>query len=102
MFRMFAMSLFFVSLLFLASGCNKKMKDEDFIRLYVRIARATEQYLDQPDRKTAAHQKIFAESGFTKQDFEDYQNRYNEQPEKWLAVWQEIEKQLQLPATHKP
>lgn len=92
--RLPALCILTAILLFLAADCNKKMDDDAFIRLYVQIARATEGHLDQPDTLKAVHERIYAESGYTPQEFEGFKDKYKDQPEKWLKIWQQIEAQL--------
>ena len=101
MFQRIMFTVLISSVLFLTADCNKKMQDQEFIEVYVQIARATERYLGQADSLKAAHTRIFAESGFTKEEFDEYRDRYSDEPEKWLPVWQEIEKRLKAPPPAK-
>ena len=68
------------------------MSDADFIKLYVSIAQATEKHLSHPDSLKIAHIKIFKDMGFTKSEFSEFEKKYRDKPEKWLEIWNAIEK----------
>jgi hypothetical protein len=84
-----------VIVLFSLFNCNKKMSDREFVELYVKIARATEANLAHPDTIPAVHEKIFKESGFSRQEFEQFKDKYKDQPEKFAEIWKTIDKKMQ-------
>lgn len=75
--------------------CNKKMSDKDFVELYVKIAKATEENLAQSEQIPQIHEKILKESGFTREQFTAFEKKYRDQPEKWQEIWKAIEKASQ-------
>ena len=91
-----------VIVLFFLFDCNKKMSDREFVDLYVKIARATEAHLAHPDTIPIVHEKIFQESGFTKQEFEQFKDKYKDQPEKFAEIWKTIDKKMQETAPLPP
>jgi hypothetical protein len=74
------------------------MSDRQFVDLYVKIARATEANLQQSDNIPQIHEEIFTASGFSRKEFEAFEQQYRDQPEKWLAIWKAIEKKATAPA----
>jgi hypothetical protein len=73
------------------------MSDRQFVDLYVKIARATEAHLQQPDSIPLVHAELFKASGFSRQEFEAFEQKYRDQPEKWLAIWKAIEQKAAPP-----
>ncbi len=70
------------------------MTEEDFVNLYVQLARAVEENLADSLALHNRQQEIFEKSGFTREQFDDYTKELDKNPERWQRVWSKIEAQL--------
>jgi len=73
---------------------DKQMTDEDFVKLYVKLAVIAEKNLTDSLSLKEKQDKIFSEMNYTKKQFDNYIYSLDEDPERWAAIWDEIEKQL--------
>lgn len=74
---------------------HPKLDDDKFVELYVKLAKATEEYLADSSKLAQEQNRIFKESGFTKKDFEIYMKELDKQPERWAKIWEKISIELE-------
>jgi hypothetical protein len=74
---------------------EKQLTVEEFIAVYVDLSVAAEQFLDDTLTLTVAQDSIFSKHNITRQSFEDFRKKVDENPEKWAYIWQDIIKRLE-------
>jgi len=74
---------------------EKQLTVEEFIAVYVDLSVAAEQFLDDTLTLTIAQDSIFSKHNITRQSFEDFRKKVDENPEKWAYIWQDIIKRLE-------
>ncbi len=74
---------------------EKQLTVEEFITVYVDLSVAAEQFLDDTLTLTAAQDSIFSKHNITRQSFEYFRKKVDENPEEWAYIWQDIIKRLE-------
>ncbi len=63
---------------------------------YVKLSVIAEQYLGFPDSLQAKQDSVFERSNFTREQFNDFREQINNEPEKWNPIWKKIVDRLSL------
>ena len=74
---------------------EKQLTVEEFITVYVDLSIAAEQFLDDTLTLTVAQDSIFFKHKITRQSFENFRKKVDDNPEKWAYIWQDIIKRLE-------
>ncbi|OPX25595.1 MAG: hypothetical protein B1H02_00990 [Candidatus Latescibacteria bacterium 4484_107] len=77
---------------FLHAGCSsdQRMTDEQFVAFLVAMSQATNQYADAPVQLREAHERLFREYGVTPEMLQATIAHYQEHPEKWVPILEQI------------
>ena len=84
----------------LCSGCSpfeqsaQRMTDEQFVAFFVAMSKATKQYVEEPARLREAHQALYREYGISPEVVQATIAHYQEQPERWTAILEQIGEEL--------
>ena len=78
----------------LAYGEKGTLTREKFVDLYVQLSIAAEQYLDDSLKLVQVQDSIFKAFGVSRQEFEQFRKKIDQQPEKWGDIWKEIVQKL--------
>lgn len=93
--------LIYVFLFLLFVGCDifksknsNEMSEEDFINWYVQYTLLYEKYKDNPVKFKEEYDKIFSSPKYSFSSFKSFQNRLENNKEKWVEIMNKIDKRL--------
>jgi len=73
---------------------KKPMTEEDFINIYVPLSIAAQNYLTKPDTLRAKQDSIFEQSGFSRDDFNNFREKADKDPQEWNQIYKRIVEKL--------
>ena len=82
------------------SGCSpfeqsdQRMTDEQFVAFFVAMSKATKQVADDPTQLREAHQALYREYGTSPEAVQATIAHYQEHPERWVAILEQIGEEL--------
>ncbi len=74
---------------------SDEMTPEQFVKVYVELSIAAEQFLDDSTRLARIQDSIFAANDVTRGQFDFFREKIDKEPEKWGKVWQDIVQKLE-------
>ena len=81
---------------FLHAGCSDdpRMTDEQFVVFFVAMSQASNQYADAPVQLREAHERLYREYGLAPETVQATIAHYQEHPEKWAPILEQIGEEL--------
>ena len=76
------------------AGEKTTLTREKFIDLYVQLSIAAEQNLNDSLKLVQVQDSIFKAFGTTREEFDKFRKKIDEEPEKWEGIWKEIVQKL--------
>jgi len=74
---------------------SKELTSDVFVNLYVQLSVAAEQYLDDSTRLVRVQDSIFNDFDVSRDSFDKFRAKMDNQPEKWNDLWEKIVKKLE-------
>lgn len=69
--------------------------EEQLISTIVELSVAQKMFLHSPESYDSARDEILQRNGFGHQEFEALEETYQDDPERWVGVWQGVVKRLE-------
>jgi hypothetical protein len=69
--------------------------EEELISTIVELSVAQKMFLHSPESYDSARDEILQRNGFDHQEFEALKETYEDDPERWVRVWQGVVKRLE-------
>jgi hypothetical protein len=69
--------------------------EEQLISTIVELSVAQKMFLHSPESYDSAREEILQRNGFDHQEFEALEETYEDDPERWVRVWQGVVKRLE-------
>jgi len=85
----------FVCIAFGENDGRVEMTPEQFVKVYVELSIAAEQFLDDSTSLARIQDSIFVANDVTRGQFDIFREKIDKEPEKWGKVWQDIVKKLE-------
>jgi len=81
---------------FLHAGCSDdpRMTDEQFVAFFVVMSQASNRYADAPVQLREAHERLYLEYGIAPETVQATIAHYQEHPEKWMPILEQIREEL--------
>ena len=73
----------------------KESEVEQFVNLYVDLSIAAETYLDDSLKLVEVQDSVFNEHEMSKEEFDDFRKKIDEEPEAWSSIWRQVVKKLE-------
>jgi hypothetical protein len=71
------------------------LSEEEFVRLYIGVVKAQTRLADQPLKARKETERILDSAGMTEEQLNRFIVEINKKPEKWVGIWEKINKELQ-------
>jgi DNA repair ATPase RecN len=79
----------------LVRSSSPTMPQEKFVELYIKLSLAHEKYKYNPRKLEEEKQRILQESKVTMGDVDKFIKEYKKKPEKWVELWEKINRELE-------
>lgn len=71
------------------------LTEGDFVQLYVEVVKLQTRLADQPMKARTETRKILDSAGVTEEQLNRFVAEINKKPEKWVGIWEKINKELE-------